>query len=235
MDHLRAYITHVQDKVFPVGTGWEGLLRRKELQDRERPVGERYIRLMEELSLPNLHMLAGDDGDDEEDNTRFIQSDISYKRVAGFKELELVGWDEQSKTSVWMTLFTRILVTGFHLDIYMQIRCKIGLEFFTGLLIKVEGLQKLCTAHINRNIAKSKVPEHIKVKMRSLMCIKHPDWERTIQEIEQSCNIRKNTLGLGNWPTCLEELESTEENGHFFGNLKGIYFNLRAPQEMANS
>ncbi|KAJ3725376.1 hypothetical protein C8R42DRAFT_640254 [Lentinula raphanica] len=46
---------------------------------------------------------------------------------------------------------------------------------------------------------------------------------------------KKNTLGLGNWPTCLGELESTEENGHFLGNLKGIYFDLRAPQEMANS
>ncbi|KAJ3718511.1 hypothetical protein C8R42DRAFT_554160, partial [Lentinula raphanica] len=275
MDHLRAYITHVQDKVFPVGTGWEGLLRRKELQDRERPLGERYIRLMEELSLPNLHMLAGDDGDDEEEDSqfriaicmfpqrshdllkaRFIQSDISYKRVAGFKELELVGWDEQSKTTIvfcraYMTresaaahlIFFRRLDDIVHKDTghwlsfrhlhanSLQDRSGIlhwaidqgrgpakGMALYLHELASrlphskkdlhepdrylhqlepydhLHRIARLCTAHINRNIAKSKVPEHIKVKMRSLMCIKHPDWERTIQEIEQSSKAGKDWI-----------------------------------------
>ncbi|KAJ3713168.1 hypothetical protein C8R42DRAFT_713367 [Lentinula raphanica] len=50
-------------------------------------------------------------------------------------------------------------------------------------------------------------------------------------DVHQEKHSRPRQLG----PTCLGELESTEENGHFLGNLKEIYFDLRAPQEMANS
>ncbi|KAJ3964422.1 hypothetical protein EV361DRAFT_812152, partial [Lentinula raphanica] len=273
MDHLRAYITHVQDKVFPVGTGWEG--KQKVIQDKERPLGERYIRLMEEVSLPDMRKIANDEDDEDEGEeskfrivicmfpqrshdllkARFIQSDISYKRVAGFKELELVGWDEQSKTTIvfcraYMTresaaahlIFFRHLddivhkdtgqwlsfrhlhgnslqdrsgilhwaidqgrgpAKGVSLNISLAARLPLSKkdlhepERYLHQLDPYEHLHRiarLCTAHINRNIAKSKVPEHIKVKMRSLMCIQHPDWEKTIHDIEQSSKAGKDWI-----------------------------------------
>lgn len=73
---------------------------------------------MDESFLPSLQSYSMDE-DASEDNSekfrivicmypqrshdllkaQFVQTDISYKRVVGFKELEFVGWDEQSHTS----------------------------------------------------------------------------------------------------------------------------------------
>ncbi|KAJ3819979.1 hypothetical protein F5880DRAFT_1488795 [Lentinula raphanica] len=118
-DHLRSYITQAQQSMFPAGTGWEGLLRLKEIQDIGRSIEDQYIRVMEEHSLPDLssHSMEEDIVDDNNQrfriiicmfrqrsrdllNARFVQTDISYKRVVGFKELEFVGWDDHSHTTI---------------------------------------------------------------------------------------------------------------------------------------
>ena len=46
------------------------------------------------------------------------------------------------------------------------------------------GIFRLCNAHISRNIKKMKVPENVKNKLRSLICIEHPDFDGTLREIE---------------------------------------------------
>ncbi|KAF9026394.1 hypothetical protein BDZ89DRAFT_1134819 [Hymenopellis radicata] len=42
---------------------------------------------------------------------------------------------------------------------------------------------RLCTTHAKRNIRKSKVSESVRNDMRSLMCVRHPDWDGTIRRI----------------------------------------------------
>lgn len=43
----------------------------------------------------------------------------------------------------------------------------------------------LCHAHVSRNIKTCKVPEAVKTKMRSHVCMQHPDFEGTLRQIEQ--------------------------------------------------
>lgn len=46
-------------------------------------------------------------------------------------------------------------------------------------------LFRLCSNHYYRNIKSSAVPEEVKHLMRSLLCIKHDDWEGTVAAIEE--------------------------------------------------
>lgn len=54
---------------------------------------------------------------------------------------------------------------------------------------------RLCDAHIKRNIRKRKVSEAVRNKMRSLVCMEHPHFESTVQEIaEEGGNEGSSTL-----------------------------------------
>lgn len=44
-------------------------------------------------------------------------------------------------------------------------------------------LFRLCTVHFMRNIRRCQVDEEVRHMMRSLMCLRHPDWDGTIQAI----------------------------------------------------
>ncbi|KAG6819960.1 hypothetical protein H0H93_007040 [Arthromyces matolae] len=46
-------------------------------------------------------------------------------------------------------------------------------------------LLRLCTVHVFRNIRGCSVSEDVRNKMRSLVCIRHYDWEGTIRSIEE--------------------------------------------------
>ncbi|KAJ3817115.1 hypothetical protein F5880DRAFT_1618593 [Lentinula raphanica] len=182
-------------------------------------------------------------------NARFVQTDISYKRVVGFKELEFVGWDDHSHTTIvycraYMThesaaahlIFFRLLDqlvqkdTGESLRFRhlhsqsLKIEDRVGILhwamdqgrgsakglalYLQELAAKLSGhdlhethrylcdlqpyehlhrIARLCTAHVHRNISNSKsISEDIKHKMRSLMCIAHPNWDETISQIQGS-------------------------------------------------
>ncbi|EAU88652.2 hypothetical protein CC1G_01025 [Coprinopsis cinerea okayama7 len=136
-DHLRSYILRAQNTIFPHRTGWEGLLHIKESEE-SRNNCEPYIRYMLDFPGPNsllpLLGLAPDevkngDGDiDLEDEglplrivicmsrassrrllkARSVQMDISFKRVSGFLEFEMGGFDDATKTSV---VFCRAYIT----------------------------------------------------------------------------------------------------------------------------
>jgi hypothetical protein len=47
-------------------------------------------------------------------------------------------------------------------------------------------LFRLCTVHGMRNICQVSAPESVRNLMRSLMCMEHPDWDRTIHDILSS-------------------------------------------------
>ena len=42
---------------------------------------------------------------------------------------------------------------------------------------------RLCHVHVHRNIKQAAVPELVKKKMRSLICIEHDDFEGCLQDI----------------------------------------------------
>jgi hypothetical protein len=46
-------------------------------------------------------------------------------------------------------------------------------------------LFRLCHAHVSRNIKTTQVSEDVKNKMRSLVCMEHPDFDGALREIEQ--------------------------------------------------
>ncbi|KAE9385374.1 hypothetical protein BT96DRAFT_840775 [Gymnopus androsaceus JB14] len=256
--------------MFPAGTGWEGLLEQKRVQEKERAPQDQYIRVMAEFLLPDVRSHVMDEDATEENSEKFrivicmfpqrshdllkaqfVQSDISYKRVVGFKELEFVGWDEQSHTAIvycraYLTresaaahlVFFRLLDqlvlkdTGRSL-MFRHLHSKsIGVKDREGILHwaidqgrgpakgmalylqelagklplhtrdlhqphryihelepyeHLHHVARLCTAHMHRNISNSKtIPEGVKPKMRSLMCVTHPSWDATVAQIESS-------------------------------------------------
>jgi hypothetical protein len=44
---------------------------------------------------------------------------------------------------------------------------------------------RLCTVHTMRNIRKCNVSEDVRNLMRSLMCVRHPNWDETLQAIQE--------------------------------------------------
>ncbi|GBE78483.1 hypothetical protein SCP_0113720 [Sparassis crispa] len=135
-EHLRSYIKKAKEELFPQGTGWEGLRHLKAVEDATCSPEDTYIRYMAELSEEALNAgeefisedLEGQDSMEPEaasDKMRiiicmtkeqsrrlikaqYLQSDIAFKRVVGYKEFELGGWDGENKTAI---VYCRILLT----------------------------------------------------------------------------------------------------------------------------
>lgn len=118
LDHLRNYISKAQDKVFPKGTGWIGLLYAKERQDASGTQSP-YIRYMSEIPIREGDRDSSDeaDGSSSSDTLRivicmtpessrallhaqYLQCDISFKRVSGFLEFELGMMDPVANISM---------------------------------------------------------------------------------------------------------------------------------------
>jgi hypothetical protein len=100
----------------------------KREQDRSLPPEDAYIRYMEEI--PSLGMTYDPDDDEVEDSdqsfpfriaicmtregslrlltAKYLQSDIGFRRIVGFKEFELGGLERDSRTSV--LIFDRLLL-----------------------------------------------------------------------------------------------------------------------------
>ena len=98
------------------------MLHLKAQQDSSTSEGP-YIRFIAEF--PELGFSQDDDGDEDMDNeplriavcmsqsssarllrAHYLQSDIGFKRIVGFKEFELGGLDENSSTSMFIYLYT---------------------------------------------------------------------------------------------------------------------------------
>lgn len=120
-EHLRVYILNAQNKAFPEGTGWEGLLHLKARQDDELPPEDHYIRFAAEV--PSLSGIIHEEDDETEPGqpaqpirviicmskqssqrlvkTQFLQSDIGFKRIVGFQEFELGGKEFGSNSGMF--------------------------------------------------------------------------------------------------------------------------------------
>ncbi|KAG6847309.1 hypothetical protein H0H93_008916, partial [Arthromyces matolae] len=125
-EHLAYFIDLAKKKQFPVGTGWEGALSLKEAEDCSLSPEDIYIRRIITIpadTLPvhledepsrngekgdiNMIICMFKEGSRRLANAQYIQSDIGFKRVVGFYEFELAGFDRDANTSV---VFCRIFL-----------------------------------------------------------------------------------------------------------------------------
>lgn len=49
----------------------------------------------------------------------------------------------------------------------------------------IRRILRLCRVHFLRNIQQCGVPDNVRKKMRSLLCMEHSNWNATIEEIER--------------------------------------------------
>ncbi|KAF7965062.1 hypothetical protein HWV62_696 [Athelia sp. TMB] len=265
-DHIKAFILQVQKSSFPNGTGWQGLQNIKDEQDTLLPPEQHYIRIIEEIPLDGMPVHEEDELDHELlvdprrtlrivicmtptqsrrlSSAQYLQSDIAFKRVAGFLEFELGGLDNNSQTAItycraylnrqtaaahqivlerinslvegdtgaplkWRHLHANSLTeyTGIvhwvgdqhggqakGIGLYLQavaqnLGARRDLHESHRLLRQLDPydhlrrLYRLCVTHVQRNIHETSTPEDIKNKMRSLMCIEHPDFDGCLRAI----------------------------------------------------
>ncbi|KAL0567432.1 hypothetical protein V5O48_014558 [Marasmius crinis-equi] len=253
--HIQCMINYAQSKRYPNGTGWEGVLQMF-WDTQMRPSEERYLRYAGEHSLGDddsepfrlvicmrhsaMHRLVG--------YARHIQSDISFKRVVGWLEFELGGFDRSLKSSVcYVRVFLNRQSAEAHrimlLKVHQIIQEETGKELkfrhlhsghkdetaFEGILSwtvdqhggqakgigeylaaisplgkfdlyerrllsslnPYEHLQRIiriCIAHFFRNIQETHCDKGIQTAMRSLVCVRHQDWDGTVGYIESHGN-----------------------------------------------
>ncbi|KAJ7122723.1 hypothetical protein C8R46DRAFT_1238174 [Mycena filopes] len=143
-DHIRAYIVQAQNSIFPEGTGWEGLLHMKNLQDEYLPSDEAYIRfVLEDPSLDGTHDQNDEEDEDPESDpgipfriavcmtkegsrrllrAKYLQSDIAFRRIVGFKEFELGGLERDSRTTiVYCRIYLNRQTAAAHQMIFQKI------------------------------------------------------------------------------------------------------------------
>ncbi|KZP08487.1 hypothetical protein FIBSPDRAFT_901216 [Athelia psychrophila] len=263
---LRGHDAKVQNRCFPLGTGWKGLVHLKSLQDEKMPPEDCYIRYMAEIPLEGLPTHDEDDPEPAVSTDRmlrviicmkpassrrllaaqYVQSDIAFKRVAGFLEFELGGLDLSANIAVtYCRVYLNRQTAYAHAFVFKQIEQIVredtgtslqwrhlhsdSLEDHVGILqwagdqhggqAKGLGLHlqsiaaalpprydlhqthrllssltvyehlwrifRLCRIHVERNIKTSSVPENVKHKMRSLICVTHHDFEGTLRDISK--------------------------------------------------
>ncbi|KAK0213592.1 hypothetical protein IW262DRAFT_1301071 [Armillaria fumosa] len=121
LDHIASYIHTEVKAALPHGTGWEGVAHMKRIQDEEEVTP--YIRVIKRMSWHSLRHEwdDADESDDEEGplsgseddcfrlivcmlpersqdfhKAKWVQCDISFKRVPGWNEFELVSVDRET-------------------------------------------------------------------------------------------------------------------------------------------
>ncbi|KAJ7667366.1 hypothetical protein B0H17DRAFT_1184191 [Mycena rosella] len=210
----RSHVTSFIDQ----GTAWNGARYFFNQQTLQRPLADRYIRCMVELDPgeldvhpedeprsakdpPTLRFILcmGFEGSERLLSCQYVQSDIGFKRVIGFYEFELAGWERDAKTYDYDGKLLQWAADqhggqakglGLHLQqIAQQFPQKWDLHEANRLLALLSPYEhlhrsfRLCVTHIYRNIRKCKVEEAIRHLMRSLVCMEHPDWDATILKI----------------------------------------------------
>ncbi|KZP03615.1 hypothetical protein FIBSPDRAFT_768689, partial [Athelia psychrophila] len=265
--HVNTYIVQVQNRCFPLGTGWKGLVHLKSLQDEKMPREDCYIRYMAEIPLEGLPTHDEDDPEPAVSTDRmlrviicmkpassrrlltaqYVQSDIAFKRVAGFLEFELGGLDLSANIAVtYCRVYLNRQTAYAHAFVFKQIEQIVredtgtslqwrhlhsdSLEDHVGILqwagdqhggqakaglgLHLQSIAaalpprydlhqthrllssltayehlwrifRLCRVHVERNIKTSSVPENVKRKMRSLICVTHHDFEGTLRDISK--------------------------------------------------
>ncbi|KAK0472568.1 hypothetical protein EDD18DRAFT_1093925 [Armillaria luteobubalina] len=268
--HLRTYIQQARKAMFPEGTGWAGALNLYHMQNEHYPVEAHYIRAILELDASNFSTHIEDEADLSSDGSpllkiivcmsqegsrrllkaQYLQSDISFKRVVGYREFALACFlnDCFPFNILLGVVFCRVFLNRetavAHQHVFSEIEKFVkqdtgeslswrhlhasmiddydhGILQWTadahkgqakGLGLHLQTLAqkmpdtydlhepdrllcdltpydhlhrvfRLCEVHIRRNIHSSSVPENVRNAMRSLICLEHPNWDRTLDFI----------------------------------------------------
>ncbi|KAK0481017.1 hypothetical protein EDD18DRAFT_1113379 [Armillaria luteobubalina] len=246
LNHIASYIHTEVKAALPHGTGWDGVTHMKRIQDEEEVTP--YIQVIKQMSWHSLRhewdeINKSDDkegplsrSDDDcfrlivcmlpersQDflEAKWVQCDISFKRVPGWNEFELVSVDQETnqvrqdmgKDIQYRHLHSPSLEEhqgimhwaadqhrgqakglGLHLQDIAREMDKEQMDlhepgrslYSLGVYEHLHRILRICEAHITRGIASCAVPDYrVKEKMHSLLCVRHPDWDRAIAYIEQ--------------------------------------------------
>ncbi|KAK6974428.1 hypothetical protein R3P38DRAFT_3331676 [Favolaschia claudopus] len=145
--HLKSYIKQARELHYPFGTGWHGVVSLKAHQDENLPKESHYIRRI----LAIDHGPANIDIDDEEEEElgglktkddrlriiicmtpeasrrlirsgRYLQSDIGFRRIVGFKEFEVASMDRDANTSlIFLRIFLNRMSATAHQRVFEEI------------------------------------------------------------------------------------------------------------------
>ncbi|KAJ7259441.1 hypothetical protein C8J57DRAFT_951375, partial [Mycena rebaudengoi] len=137
-----SYILHALELHFPFGTDWMGMIHLKEVQDYKLPKESHYIRRIIAIDDQDCPPLGEDEDEDAlgpgakgdklriiicmtpEANRRllssgrYLQSDIGFKRIVGYKEFELAGMERDSNTSI---IFCRVYLNRMTADAHRRV------------------------------------------------------------------------------------------------------------------
>ncbi|KAJ6505572.1 hypothetical protein C8R45DRAFT_1091275 [Mycena sanguinolenta] len=130
-EHVKSYIKQAQEIHYPFGTGWKGVINLKSYQDAKLPKEHHYIQRT--LALP-AHS-DPTDSDDEEfmcmtpeasrrllASGRYLQSDIGFRRIIGFKEFEVAGMDRDANTSIiYCRIYLNRMTAQAHQHVFEEI------------------------------------------------------------------------------------------------------------------
>ncbi|KAJ7201931.1 hypothetical protein C8J57DRAFT_1102564 [Mycena rebaudengoi] len=141
--HLKAYIKQAKEFHCPFKTGWNGLLHLKALQDANLPSKDHYIRRMIALDLDTVPRHDEDDWESgaADDKLRiiicmyrkgserlvsacskYLQSDIAFKRIVGYYEFEIAGMDRDANSGlVYCRVFVNRQSAFAHQQIFAEI------------------------------------------------------------------------------------------------------------------
>ena len=106
-----------------------------------------------------------------------------------------------------MYLKSRVQALVGHFDLHQRDRLLTSLDEYDHL----HRIFRLCIVHVFRNIRSCSVPEHVRVLMRSLVCILHEDWNGTIAHIQEDSGKAGNSMLMSYNYECTEY-------GHFLNN-----------------
>ncbi|KAJ7083296.1 hypothetical protein B0H15DRAFT_785085 [Mycena belliarum] len=140
--HVRAYIKQALEIHYPFGTGWAGVVNLREYQDTHLPKESHYIRRILALNIdPEDDVDEDEDPVDKKDNLlriivcmtpeasrrllrsgRYLQSDIGFKRIIGFKEFEVAGMERDANTSLtFIRIFLNRMSAHAHQRVFEEI------------------------------------------------------------------------------------------------------------------
>ncbi|KAF8128839.1 hypothetical protein K438DRAFT_1645085 [Mycena galopus ATCC 62051] len=137
------YIKQARDLYYPFGTGWLGVVNLKAYQDLHIPQEKHYIRRV--LAIDSVPPSDEDEDDDDilppkDDKLRiiicmtkeasrrlitsgqYLQSDIAFRRIVGFKEFEVAGMERDANTSIiYLRIFINRMTAFAHQRVFEEI------------------------------------------------------------------------------------------------------------------
>ncbi|KAJ7775045.1 hypothetical protein B0H16DRAFT_1684672 [Mycena metata] len=111
--HLKAYIKQARDELYPWGTGWRDNTDADDDEALPKPK-DNILRIIICMTPEASRRLLS--------SGRYLQSDIGFKRIVGFKEFEVAGMERDANTSiVYVRIFLNQMTAAAHQRVFEEI------------------------------------------------------------------------------------------------------------------